>query len=142
MIQMAGEKQRLLRARVAKRASFKRDGEGKKKQLSGSWRRPRGLHNKQRRQKKAKGPLPTPGFGSPVAVRGMHPSGYYEVRISTPGELKALDPHMHAVRIAGSVGNRKRLLIQQEAVSSGLKVLNAREIAMRHEGEEEVESDE
>lgn len=140
---MADEKQRLMRARGSKRASFKRDGEGKKKQLSGAWRRPRGLHNKQRRQKKAKGPLPTPGFGSPVAVRGMHPSGYYEVRISTPGELKALDPEIHAVRIAGSVGNRKRSVIQQQAVSSGLKILNAREITMRpEEEEEEVESDE
>ena len=73
---MVEEKKRLIRARIAKKAKFRRDGFGKKPQIADSWRKPRGLHNKQRRQKKAKGALPTPGYGSPVAVRGMHPSGY------------------------------------------------------------------
>jgi large subunit ribosomal protein L32e len=136
-MKMTDDKKRLIRARAAKRASFKRDGEGKKKQLSSAWRRPRGLHNKQRRQKKAKGALPTPGFGSPVAVRGMHPSGFQEVRIFSPAELSALNPDIHAVRIAATVGNRKRAVIQQLAISGGLKVLNMREIAPREEAEEE-----
>lgn len=138
---MSGESRRLIRVRAAKRASFKRDGEGKKKQISSAWRRPRGLHNKQRRQKKAKGALPTPGFGSPVAVRGMHPSGFMEVRISSAAELSALNPEVHAVRIAGTVGNRKRAIIQQNALSAGLKVLNKRDIPVKEEVKEE-ESDE
>jgi large subunit ribosomal protein L32e len=74
-MKMADEKKRLIQVRSEKSARFKRDGAGKKKQLSDSWRMPRGLHSKKRIQKKAKGPLPTPGFGSPVAVRGVHPSG-------------------------------------------------------------------
>jgi large subunit ribosomal protein L32e len=67
----------------------------------------------------------------------MHPSGFQEVRIFTPSELTALNPDIHAVRIAGTVGNRKRALIQQLAISGGLKVLNMREIPMREEAEEE-----
>lgn len=134
---MSDESRRLIRVRSAKRASFKRDGEGKKKQISSAWRRPRGLHNKQRRQKKAKGSLPTPGYGSPLAVRGMHPSGFMEVRICSAAELAALDPEIHAVRIAGTVGNRKRAVIQKLALTSGLKVLNKREIPEREEAEEE-----
>ena len=126
---MADEKKRLIQVRSEKAARFKRDGAGKKKQLSESWRRPRGLHSKKRRQKKAKGPLPTPGYGSPVAVRGMHPSGYREVRIFTPKELEGLDPAADAIRIGASVGNRKRREIQDQALSAGLKVLNPREIA-------------
>jgi len=125
---MADEIRRLLRVRTRKGATFKRDGFGKKKQLSDSWRKPRGQHNKQREQKKAKGALPKPGFGSPIAVRGMHPSGYYEVLVFTLDDLESLNPKTHAVRIAAKVGGRKRGSIQEKALSAGLKVLNAKEL--------------
>jgi len=125
---MADEIRRLIRVRTRKGATFKRDGFGKKKQLSGSWRKPRGQHNKQREQKKAKGALPKPGFGSPIAVRGMHPSGFYEVLIYTLDDLESLNPKTHAVRIAANIGGRKRGSIQEKALSAGLKVLNAKEL--------------
>lgn len=121
---MADEKKRLLVERTNRRARFKRDGFGKKSQLSASWRRPRGLHNKQRKHKKAKGPLPTPGYGSPVAVRSMHPSGYYEVLVSNIDDLEGIDTSQTAVRIAGSVGGRKRASIYEVSIERGIKVLN------------------
>ena len=49
---MTTEIKRLIRVRVEKGATFKRDGYGKKAQLCDSWRKPRGQHNKQREQKK------------------------------------------------------------------------------------------
>ena len=125
---MATEVKRLIRVRVEKGASFKRDGFGKKRQLSDSWRKPRGQHNKQREQKKAKGALPKPGFGSPIAVRGMHPSGFFEVMVATVTELEGLDPKTQAVRIAATVGDRKRVPLQEAALAKGLKVLNARAV--------------
>jgi large subunit ribosomal protein L32e len=125
---MAENTKRLIRARAQKSARFKRDGTGKKKQLEDAWRRPRGLHHKQRRHKKAKGPLPTPGYGSPRAVRGLHPSGYCEVRVFHAGDLAGLDPSCHAIRIAAAVGARKRAGIQEKALEAGLKVLNPKEI--------------
>ena len=125
---MADEIRRLIRVRTRKGATFKRDGFGKKKQLSSSWRKPRGQHNKQREQKKAKGALPKPGFGSPIAVRGMHPSGFYEVLIYTLDDLESLNPKTHAVRIAANIGGRKRGALQEKALSAGLKVLNAKEL--------------
>ncbi len=123
---MVGETRRLLRVRDRKGARFKRDGFGKKKQISSSWRRPRGNHNKQRLQKKAKGPLPTPGYGSPIAVRNLHPSGYADILVFTPADIGALDPAVHAVRIGGTVGMKKRLDIQQKAEEAGFRVLNIR----------------
>ncbi len=123
---MTTEVKRLIRVRTDKGASFKRDGYGKKRQLSDSWRKPRGQHNKQREQKKAKGALPKPGFGSPIAVRGMHPSGFFEVLVTSLKDLEGLDPKTQAVRLGGTVGTRKRAIIQEQAVSAGLKVLNAR----------------
>jgi large subunit ribosomal protein L32e len=121
---MTTEIKRLIQVRVDKGAVFKRDGYGKKRQLSDSWRKPRGQHNKQREQKKAKGPLPKPGFGSPIAVRGMHPSGFFEVLISSVKELEGIDPKIHAVRIGATVGDRTRVGLQEKALGAGFKVLN------------------
>ena len=132
---MTTEIKRLIRVRVAKGAAFKRDGYGKKRQLSDSWRKPKGQHNKQREQKKAKGALPKPGFGSPIAVRGMHPSGFFEVLVATLTELEGLDPKTQAVRISGTVGDRKRVGLQAAAIDAGLKVLNARTVKSAPETE-------
>ncbi len=125
---MTTEIKRLIRVRVEKGATFKRDGYGKKKQLSDSWRKPKGQHNKQREQKKAKGALPKPGFGSPIAVRGMHPSGFFEVLISSVKELEGIDPKTHAIRIGATVGERTRVGLQEKAIAEGFKVLNARTV--------------
>lgn len=130
---MTTEIKRLIRVRVAKGAAFKRDGYGKKRQLSDSWRKPKGQHNKQREQKKAKGALPKPGFGSPIAVRGMHPSGFFEVLVATLTELEGLDPKTQAVRISGTVGDRKRVGLQAAAIDAGLKVLNAKTVKSAQE---------
>jgi large subunit ribosomal protein L32e len=137
---MTTEIRRLIRVRTEKGAEFKRDGFGKKKQLSDSWRKPRGQHNKQREQKKAKGALPKPGFGSPLAVRGMHPSGFFEVLAFTLKDLEGLDPAMQAVRISATVGTRKRITLQETAISSGFKVLNARVMKKPGVTEEEPET--
>ncbi|MCK9590890.1 MAG: 50S ribosomal protein L32e [Methanoregula sp.] len=123
---MTTEIKRLIRVRVEKGATFKRDGYGKKSQLSDSWRKPRGQHNKQREQKKAKGVLPKPGFGSPLAVRGMHPSGFFEVLVSSVKELEGINPKTHAIRIGATIGERTRVGLQEKAIAEGFKVLNAR----------------
>jgi large subunit ribosomal protein L32e len=128
---MTTEIKRLIRVRVEKGATFKRDGYGKKAQLSDSWRKPRGQHNKQREQKKAKGALPKPGFGSPVAVRGMHPSGFFEILVTSLKDLEGLDPKTHAVRLGATVGERKRMILQDTALASGIKVLNTRSVGIK-----------
>ena len=128
---MATEVKRLIKVRVEKGARFKRDGYGKKRQLSDSWRKPRGQHNKQREQKKAKGAHPKPGFGSPVSVRGMHPSGFFEVMVTSAKDLEGLDAKTLAVRISGTVGDKKRAVLQEAALAKGFKVLNARTIKAR-----------
>ncbi|MDD4567469.1 50S ribosomal protein L32e [Methanoculleus chikugoensis] len=142
------ETRKLIRVRTRhNKPAFKRRGLHRKVKLADVWRRPRGLQSKQRRQFKAKGALPRPGYGAPVAVRGMHPSGYAEVRVFTPADLVDLNPETQAVRIAGSVGNRKRGAIQERALELGLKVLNAKDLTPAAEvpaaaEEEEVNEDE
>ncbi|MEN6395504.1 MAG: 50S ribosomal protein L32e [Methanoregula sp.] len=138
---MTTETKRLIRVRTEKGAVFKRDGFGKKRQLSDSWRKPRGQHNKQREQKKAKGALPKPGYGSPVAVRGMHPSGFFEVLVFTESDLENLDVKTQAIRISAGVGGRKRKALQEKAAEAGFKVLNARVIKAPVKKEEPAEAE-
>lgn len=123
---MDTQRTRLLAQRARARMRFVRRGVHDKKKLSSSWRMPKGQHNKMRRQLKAKGALPTPGFGSPALVRGLHPSGYREVLVHNEKLLEGLNPASEAIRIGGTVGMRKRESIQKKALELGLKVLNPR----------------
>lgn len=117
--------ERLLRVRTrqkSKKPEFNFHDSHKKKKLTTSWRKPRGLHNKLRQHIAAKGRTVKPGYGSPTAVRGYHPSGLAEVRVNNVAELAGAEGC--AVRIASAVGMKKRLDIQSKAAEMGLKVLN------------------
>ena len=124
---MADEKMRLIRMRAGNRARFQRRGIHEKKRLADVWRKPKGRHNKLRRQIKAKGPLPRPGYGSPAAVRGLHPCGLSDILVHNEGMLAPLDPRLHAVRIAAGVGMKKKIEIQKKAIDAGFRVLNPRQ---------------
>ena len=121
---MADEIRRLLKVRKAKDARFKREGVDKKKTIRDSWRRPRGLHSKQRKLRKAKGPHPTPGYGSPLAVRGMHPCGLKEVHVFNLNDLEGVNPSIQAIRIGATVGRKKRELVQNKAAEMKIRILN------------------
>lgn len=94
------------------------------KRLGDKWRRPRGKDSKTRISKKGKPALVKIGYGSPRSNRHLHPSGYREALIHNVDELKDLDSGKVAVRIAGSVGRKKRKAIKKVAKEMGFKVLN------------------
>lgn len=106
----------------AKKPEFNRHDHQKKKRLGLSWRKPRGLHNKLRRQIAAKGKPVRPGFGSPKAVRGFHPSGFPEMLVNNVADLEKAAGCV--VRIASAVGMKKRTEIQARAAEMNLRVLN------------------
>ena len=64
------------------------------------------------------------GYRSPNAIRYLHPSLFEEVLVHRPADLEGLDADIHAVRIGGSVGGRKRQSIIAEADAKFLRVLN------------------
>jgi len=147
---MADEKMRLIRVRSGNRPRFQRRGVHEKKRLADVWRKPKGRHNKLRRQIPAKGRLPRPGYGSPAGVRGLHPCGLADVLVFNEGMLDGLKPKTDAVRIAAGVGMKKRMEIQKKAAEAGFRVLNPRQVPAQAEepakepedAEDEVDGDE
>ncbi len=121
------ETKRLLDVRKkqkSKKPVFKQTDSHKKKKLADYWRRPDGIHNKTRYAVKGKCPLVEAGYGSPVLVRGLHPSGFEEVIVNNVKDLETLKSDRHAARIAHTVGARKHDIIEKKAAELGLKILN------------------
>ncbi len=112
------------RRQKARKPDFRRTEAHKKLKLRGkSWRKPRGRHNKFRERVGGK-KIVVSGYGTPRKIRGLHPSGYWEILIHNPTELESVNSAEQAVRIASNVGVRKRLEIEEKAKEKGLKILN------------------
>ena len=88
------------------------------------WRKPRGTANKKRMKYKFMGKLPKIGYKNAADIRGMHPTKKAEVLINTPSELEGLTNVV--VRIAATVGGKKRRVIEEKAKSLKLNVVNSK----------------
>ncbi len=132
-----------LRARARnKKPAFLRQESWRDSKFSISWRRPRGLDNKVRRKIKGWPASPSTGYKGPKIARGLHPSGYREVIVYTSEAVAAVDPNTQAVRIAHTVGKRKRALIIAKAKELNVKILNVKVVAPEEAEAEEAEGEE
>lgn len=119
-------------AQKKKQPAFRRQEWFRYKRLSRTgWKKPRGDDSSQRKNRKYRSPMVRIGYGKIADARGLHPSGFEEVLVSTAGDLDGLDPESQAVRISASVGNRKRASIHDRADDLGLRVLNRRRFARK-----------
>jgi large subunit ribosomal protein L32e len=92
--------------------------------VSDNWRKVRGIDNATREKKKGRIAMVSSGYRTPRVVRDLHPSLFVEVRVHKPSDVDDLDPEVHAVRIASTVGARKRQEILVAADAKLLRVLN------------------
>jgi len=106
-----------------KKPNFRRQLGSKYVRLHGTWRAPKGMTSKLRRKEKSHGHQPNVGYGAPKNLRYLHPSGLKEVLIHNTQELAKLDSKI-AVRIATSVGKKKRIEIQKKAEEMKIRILN------------------
>ncbi len=119
---------RLLKSRKPK---FKRQNQGLKSKLTNNsgWRKPKGYHSKLRLRRKSRGAFVSPGYKSPVAVRGLSREGLVPVNVSNPEQLNGLQKGVHGVMVNSAIGMRKRLAVIELAIKAGLKVLNFKDAA-------------
>jgi len=114
-----------LRKNIAKhRPSFRRVESWRYKRVKDPWRKARGIDSRTRIKSKSGVKSPSVGYRGPKKVRGMHPSGYEEVRIVGIEDLKNLSNKKHALKLSSKLGAKKRLYIIEYAQNRGFKVLN------------------
>lgn len=89
-----------------------------------SWRKPRGIQSKVKIKQKGRIRMPNVGYGAPRALKYLHPSGFKEILVHNVAELMKVDKIKEAVKIAHTVGNRKRSEVLKKAKEMKIKVLN------------------
>jgi large subunit ribosomal protein L32e len=106
------------------RPAFKRQEWFRYAKLGEKWRRPKGIHSKMKRKLARRPPVVLIGYRGPALARDLHPSGFEEVLIANVNDLEGIDPKKQAVRIGGTVGTKKRIMIEDRAEELGIRVLN------------------
>ncbi len=130
----------LRRLLKGKKPKFRRQESWRYKRVSEVWRKPTGIDSKMRRKKKGWPKSAEVGYRGPRAARRLHPSGYAEVLIRTVDDVDQVEPETQAIRIAHTVGARKRIEIMARARESHVHILNPREIE-KPLAEEEAEAE-
>lgn len=97
-------------------------GRTSRSRIKAPWRRQRGIDNKKRAKIAYMGASPSIGYGQPSAIKHFHPRGMPEKIVQSPADLTGLKGVL--VRIAGSVGRKKRAVIEKLAKEAKLHVLN------------------
>lgn len=121
------EKERLMELRKNKKKKnpkFRRVESWRYKRVKDSWRKARGIDSQTRKKTKSGVKSPSVGYRSPKKVRGLHPSGYEEVRVSSIDDLKGLNNRKHAIKISGKLGTKKRISLVEYAQNRGFRILN------------------
>lgn len=104
---------------------FRRSDSHKKKRLAKSWRRPRGIQSKVRLQRRGYSRRVKIGWGSPAPVKHLTRQGLKEVIVSNVPDIKKIqDKEKQGIVISSSTGTKKKLLILESALKTGIKVLN------------------
>lgn len=107
---------------------FQRQESWRYKRIEENWRKPRGLDSKMRKRIKGWPPSPNKGYRNRKEIRGIHPSGFQQVIVANINDLHKVNPEYEAVRIAHTVGARKRTEIVHKAKDMGIRILNPREM--------------
>jgi len=119
-----------------KKPRFRRQESWRYKRVSQVWKRPDGVDSKMRIKAKGWPQSAEVGYRGPREARYLHPSGYAEILVRNVDDVDRVNPETQAIRIAHTVGSRKRVEIAARATERGIHVLNPREEEKPTEKEE------
>lgn len=124
---MQRDKQKLINLRKkisSKRPSFRRVESWRLIRVKDPWRKARGIDSCTRTKVKSGVKSPHVGYRGPKKVRGLHPSGYEDVRVVTTADFEGLNPKKHAIKISSTLGAKKRISLIDYAQARNFKILN------------------
>ena len=98
-----------------------------------AWRRPKGMGNKSRRNRRGHIGMLKVGYGSPREVRGANRDGLFEVVIANIAQLQQVDLKTQAPIISATVGNKKKLDILEFALKEKISIGNVKDISAKIE---------
>lgn len=88
------------------------------------WRKPKGVHSKIRHHFKGWRKSPSPGYKSPLDVKGYHSSGLKMVNVFSTNDLSNIKKDTEGIIISKNVGMKNRLQILKKSKELGILVLN------------------
>lgn len=107
-----------------RKPEFIRQDNPKRMKLNYKWRKPKGIHSKIRHHFKGRRKMPSPGFRSPVEVRGTHYSGLEIVIVASINDVAKIKNESEGIVVSKQVGMRKKLEILKRAKELKIAVLN------------------
>jgi large subunit ribosomal protein L32e len=125
--------ERLLKVRNVmkkKKPTFRRQQSNQfaKFKNSDSWRKPKGHQSKMRLRRKGHRAMPSVGYKSPKAVRGLNRNGFKEVLVYNVFDLENVDNKTSQAVIARTVGGKKRLDILKKGQELKISFANVFDI--------------
>ena len=111
-----------------KKPHFIQQDSHKKKGVPQKWRKPRGRHSKMRLQLRSYHRCPKVGWGSPGAVKGLHPKGLEIMMVHTLSELDHIDNTKQGIILGSGVGMKKKMALLEAAQSKNITLLNVKNI--------------
>lgn len=91
-----------------------------------SWRKSKGIDNRQRRRFKGSAAMPTIGYGSNRKTKYLLPNGFYKFTVKNVDELNLLmmQNQKYCAEIARRVSAKNRVAIIKRAAELGVRVIN------------------
>ncbi len=116
-----------IKALKKKKPVFVRRDSRYKSRVSSKWRKPRGRHSPVRQKHKGKPKLVSIGYGSPQAVKNLHPSGLQKVIIHNKNQLENLDLKTQGLILSRTLGSKKKIELIKHALEKNLPFLNLKD---------------
>ncbi len=114
----------------SKKPKFERQDTNVYPQFKGIWRKPKGIHSKLRRGFRGHKMIPSIGYASPRAVKGLTRDGLKILLINNVNDLKKITSQNLAM-ISSVVGTKKKIEILSKAQEMKINVGNAKDITQK-----------